>query len=280
MATPSISPSNENRINTNYQNEDVNLNIDEVKIEYNRSESSLTNKLKILIENAKKDINKTIPVLSEPEIKKPNIKILLDELDVNLPIDKNKIIKNTGQFNFISDEMMNLINLIVKYLEAMIKKFEASRELGATLMTVELNMADQMKDNLNKKASIMLTAAISSAAVSMTIHGLGAFTSIKGMGKELIGHSNPMMVKGTLITATADPLARIADQSLQINAIKIDGKQKVLEARSSTTNHVINNNNELQREVAEIIKALLQAIEAIIHANQDAASSIGSNVRG
>ncbi|MBN6134395.1 type III secretion protein, partial [Escherichia coli] len=76
------------------------------------------------------------------------------------------------------------------------------------------------------------------------------------------------------------PLARVADQNLQADGIRLDGEQKVLEARGSVNNHVINNNNDMQREVTEIIKALLQAIEAIIHAQQDAASTIGSNVKG
>ncbi|SUC13576.1 type III secretion system protein [Proteus vulgaris] len=183
-------------------------------------------------------------------------------------------------FNFISTDMMKLINLIVKYLESMIKKFEASREMGVMLMNIELNIADQIKDNLNKKANIMIGAAITSAGVSMAVHGIGAFVSIKGMGKDLIGHSNPTMITGNLVTSTADPLARVADQTLQSQGIVLDGKQKVLEARGNINNHVVNNNNELQREVTEVIKALLQAIEAIIHAQQDAASAIGSNVKG
>ena len=47
--------------------------------------------------------------------------------------------------------MMKLIDLIVKYLETMIKKFEASREMGVMLMNIELDIADKVKDNLNKK---------------------------------------------------------------------------------------------------------------------------------
>ncbi|MER1962909.1 type III secretion protein, partial [Proteus vulgaris] len=188
--------------------------------------------------------------------------------------------ENLGSFNFLSDDMMKLINLIVKYLESMIKKFEASREMGVMLMNVELNMANQIKDNLNKKANIMIGAAITSAGISMAIHGMGAFVSIKGMGQNLVGHSNPTMITGNLISSTADPLARVADQNLQADGIRLDGEQKVLEARGSVNNHVINNNNDMQREVTEIIKALLQAIEAIIHAQQDAASTIGSNVKG
>lgn len=239
----------------------------------------INNKLNSLLEKTK---NKSKPILTEPEIKTPDIKKILKSLEVDNDNDVYDHIKteSLGMFDFLSSDMMKLINLIVKYLEAMIKKFEASREMGVTLMNIELNMADQIKDNLNKKANIMIGAAITSAGISMAVHGMGAFVSIKGMGKDLIGHSNPTMISGNLITSTADPLARVADQTLQSQGIVLDGEQKVLEARSSINNHVISNNNEVQREVTEVIKALLQAIEAIIHAQQDAASAIGSNVRG
>lgn len=236
-------------------------------------------KVNSILKNSKNNLN---PILSEPEIKVPDIKQILKSLEVDNDNDiyDNKKTESSGMFNFLSSDMMKLINLIVKYLEAMIKKFEASREMGVMLMNIELNMADQIKDNLNKKANNMVGAAITSAGISMAVHGMGAFVSIKGMGKDLIGHSNPTMITGNLITSTADPLARVADQTLQSKGIVLDGQQKVLEARSSINNHVINNNNEMQREVTEVIKALLQAIEAIIHAQQDAASAIGSNVRG
>lgn len=246
------------------------------------------------LENLNKEIGNTLnsilektkikskPILAEPEVKTPDLKKILKSLEVDNDNDIYDHIKteNLGMFNFISTDMMKLINLIVKYLESMIKKFEASREMGVMLMNIELNIADQIKDNLNKKANIMIGAAITSAGVSMAVHGIGAFVSIKGMGKDLIGHSNPTMITGNLVTSTADPLARVADQTLQSQGIVLDGKQKVLEARGNINNHVINNNNELQREVTEVIKALLQAIEAIIHAQQDAASAIGSNVKG
>ena len=239
----------------------------------------IDNKLNSILEKTK---NKSKPILAEPEVKTPDLKKILKSLEVDNDNDIYDHIKteNLGMFNFISTDMMKLINLIVKYLESMIKKFEASREMGVMLMKIELNIADQIKDNLNKKANIMIGAAITSAGVSMAVHGIGAFVSIKGMGKDLIGHSNPTMITGNLVTSTADPLARVADQTLQSQGIVLDGKQKVLEARGNINNHVINNNNELQREVTEVIKALLQAIEAIIHAQQDAASAIGSNVKG
>ncbi len=222
------------------------------------------------------------PILSEPEnITKPDIKQILDSLEVDNDNDiyDHAKIEKMGIFNFVSDDMIKLIDLIVKYLETMIKKFEASREMSVMLMNIELDIADKVKDNLNKKANIMIGSAITSAGVSMAIHGMGATFSIKGMGKDLIGNSNPTMVVGNTISAVADPFARVADQSMQSESNTIEGEQKVLDARGSINNNVINNNNEIQREVTEVIKALLQTIEAIIHAQQDAASTISSNVR-
>ncbi|HEK0623462.1 MAG: type III secretion protein [Proteus mirabilis] len=222
------------------------------------------------------------PILSEPEnITKPDIKQILDSLEVDNDNDiyDHAKIEKMGIFNFVSDDMIKLIDLIVKYLETMIKKFEASREMSVMLMNIELDIADKVKDNLNKKANIMIGSAITSAGISMAIHGMGATFSIKGMGKDLIGNSNPTMVVGNTISAVADPLARVADQSMQSESNTIEGEQKVLDARGSINNNVINNNNEIQREVTEVIKALLQTIEAIIHAQQDAASTISSNVR-
>lgn len=236
-------------------------------------------KVKEFVKKTKENIK---PILSEPEIKTPNIKKILKSLEVDNDSDVYDHIKteSLGSFNFLSDDIMKLINLMIKYLEAMIKKFEASREMGVMLMNVELNIAEQIKDNLNKKANIMIGAAITSAGISMAIHGMGALISIKGIGQDLIGHSNPTMITGNLVTSTGDPLARVADQTLQSQGIILDGKQKVLEARGSINNHVINNNNDMQRETTDIIKALLQTIEAIIHAQQEAASVIGSNVKG
>ncbi|WP_240531619.1 type III secretion protein [Proteus alimentorum] len=262
-------------INKNDVTNDSKLN----KEDLDNIRKKIDNKLNDILE---KTIDKSKPIITEKEIKKPDIKKILKSLEVDNDNDIYDHIKteNLGMFNFLSNDMMKLINLIVKYLEAMIKKFEASREMGVMLMNIELNMADQIKDNLNKKANIMIGAAITSAGISMAVHGMGAFVSIKGMGKDLIGHSNPTMITGNLVTSTADPLARVADQTLQSQGIVLDGKQKVLEARGSINNHVINNNNEMQREVTEVIKALLQAIETIIHAQQDTASTISSNVKG
>ncbi|MCT8264248.1 type III secretion protein [Proteus terrae] len=273
-----IKVNNDNLIN-NYKLESNDLIKDKSSIDENKLNKLIENKVSMFIEKAKDNIK---PILSEPGIKTPNINEILKSLEVDNDNDVYDHIRseNLGTFNFLSDDMMKLINLIVKYLEAMIKKFKASREMGVMLMKVELNIAEQIKDNLKKKANIMIGAAITSAGISMTIHGMGAFISIKGMGENLIGHSNPTMITGNLVTSTADPLARVADQTLQSQGIILDGKQKVLEARGSINNHVINNNNEIQREAAEIVKALLQAIEAVIHAQQEAASAIGSNVKG
>lgn len=274
----------------------VNMNVNSVNYELNKykvdktSENETTvyeNKLNKELEPIVKEFverikDKIKPILAKPEIESPDLKKILKELDVDNDNDVYDHIKteSLSSFNFLSSDMMKLINLMVRYLEAMIKKFEASREMGVMLMNVELNMAEQIKDNLNKKANIMIGAAITGAGLSMAINGMGAFVSIKGMSKDLVGHSNPTIIKGNLISSTADPLARVADQTLQLDGIKIDGEQKVLEARASINSHVVNNNNDIQREITEVIKALLQAIEGIIHAQQDAASSIGANVRG
>ncbi|WIV88037.1 type III secretion protein [Proteus appendicitidis] len=270
--------SNDN-VSNDYKSKFNEIIDNKVIINDSKLSKEIDNKLNSILEKTR---NKSKPILDEPEVKTPDIKKILKSLEVDNDNDIYDNIKTEklGMFNFISTDMMKLINLIVKYLESMIKKFEASREMGVMLMNIELNIADQIKDNLNKKANIMIGAAITSAGISMAVHGMGAFVSIKGMGKDLIGHSNPTMITGNLVTSTADPLARVADQTLQSQGIVLDGKQKVLEARGSINNHVINNNNEMQREVTEVIKALLQAIEAIIHAQQDAASAIGSNVRG
>ncbi|ODQ08100.1 MULTISPECIES: type III secretion protein [Enterobacterales] len=270
---------NDHALSNNYKIENKKVIKDESKFDNESSVNKIVSKVNELIAIAKDNIR---PVLTEPEIKSPDIKKITKALEVNNDNDIYDDVKNSGvgSFNFLSDDMMKLINLMVKYLEAMIKKFEASREMGVMLMNIELNIADQIKENLDKKANIMIGAAITSAGVSMAIHGMGAFTSVKGMGKDLIGHSNPTMIGGHLITSTADPLARVADQTIQSRGIILDGEQKVLEARGSINNHVINNNNEIQREITEVIKALLQAIEAVIHAQQEAASAIGANVKG
>ncbi|ATM99344.1 type III secretion protein [Proteus terrae] len=273
-----IKVNNDNLIN-NYKLESDDIIENKSSIDADKLNKLIEPKISIFIEKVKDNIK---PILSEPKIKTPNIKEILKSLEVDNDSDiyDHIRVENLGTFNVLSDDMMKLINLIVKYLEAMIKNFESNRKIGVMLMNVELNIAEQIKDNLNKKANIMIGAAITSAGISMTIHGMGAFISIKGMGENLIGHSNPTMITGNLVTSTADPLARVADQTLQSQGIILDGKQKVLEARGSINNHVINNNNEIQREAAEIVKALLQAIEAVIHAQQEAASAIGSNVKG
>ncbi len=269
MNSDSVSNNYRTTINNYEENESI---IDRNKL-YKDIEPSLSRLTGIKRINLK-------PILSEPEnITKPDIKQILDSLEVDNDIYDHAKIEKMGIFNFVSDDMIKLIDLIVKYLETMIKKFEASREMSVMLMNIELDIADKVKDNLNKKANIMIGSAITSAGVSMTIHGMGATFSIKGMGKYLIGNSNPTIAVGNTISAIADPFARVADQSMQSESSTIEGEQKVLDARGNINNHVINNNNEIQREVTEVIKALLQTIEAIIHAQQDAASTISSNVR-
>ncbi|HEJ9662274.1 TPA: type III secretion protein [Proteus mirabilis] len=270
---------NNDNLSNNYQTTISNTDENETIIDKDNLYKGIKPSLNKLTEIEKINLK---PILSKTEnIAKPDIKQILDSLEVDNDsdiYDHNKIEK-WGGFNFVSDDMIKLIDLIIKYLKTMIKKFEASRKMGAMLMSIELNIADKVKDNLNKKADIMINSAITSAGISMAIHGMGAFFSIKGMGKDLIGHSNPTMIMGNTISAAADPLARVAEQTIQSQAILIDGDQKVLEARGSINNNVINTNDEIQREVTESIKALVQTIEAIIHAQLDAASTISSNVR-
>ncbi|WP_249718221.1 type III secretion protein [Proteus faecis] len=221
-----------------------------------------------------------IPALKEPK-KKADIQCLIVELGKGKPLKENNTISNKA-FNFISKEMINIINLLIDYLMVMIDKYTSSRKLGNMFIEMQMSYANQIKDDLYKKADLILSAAISSAAVSMAIHGIGAFTSIKGIGKlKLSGQStNKTMIQGSFISATADPVSKIVDSSIQNDALRIDGNIKVLEAASHATGQIDSNNSEIQRETLDIIKALIQAMEAIIRANQDAASTISSNVRG
>lgn len=222
----------------------------------------------------------SIPALKEPK-KKADIQCLIVELGKGKPLKENNTISNKA-FNFISKEMINIINLLIDYLMVMIDKYTSSRKLGNMFIEMQMSYANQIKDDLYKKADLILSAAISSAAVSMAIHGIGAFTSIKGIGKlKLSGQStNKTMIQGSFISATADPVSKIVDSSIQNDALRIDGNIKVLEAASHATGQIDSNNSEIQRETLDIIKALIQAMEAIIRANQDAASTISSNVRG
>lgn len=233
------------------------------------------------IERDKNQVNNSIPELKKPEKEKQDIQYLINELRKNTPLKEGNTINSNG-FNFISKEMMSIINLMIDYLKIMIKKFEASRELGNLFMTMQVDIANKIKDDLYKKADLILSAAISSAAVSMAIHGIGAFTSMKGIGKGMSpgATTNKTLIAGGAISSTADPVSKIIDQSIQNDALRIEGDIKVLEARSHATGQIDNNNSEIQREALEIIKALIQTIEAIIRANQDAASTISSNVRG
>ncbi|MEQ4924324.1 type III secretion protein [Proteus hauseri] len=238
-------------------------------------------KIKDIVKKDMEQISRSVPELKKPEKEKQNIQYLIDELQKNNRSQNNNPIKQGG-FNFISNEMMSIINLMIDYLKIMIKKYESSRELGNLFMTMQVDIANKIKDDLYKKADLILSAAISSAAVSMAIHGIGAFTSIKGINKGVSPGetTNKTMIKGTFISSTADPVSKVVDSSIQNDALRIEGDIKVLEARSHATGQIDSNNSEIQREALDIIKALIQAMEAIIRANQDAASTISGNVRG
>lgn len=231
------------------------------------------------IDSGEVGFNKLKPNLTEPKKEIGNIESLIEQLKDGDKLQKNNSI-SASHFNFLSDEMMSIIGLMIQYLKNMIKKYEASRELGNLFMQIGLDVANKVKNELYKKADIMLNSAISGAAVSMAIHGIGAFTSMKGLGKDMIGSTNKTLILGGLVSSLADPLSKIVDQSIQKDALRIEGDVKVLEARSHAVGQVANNNNDIQREALDIIKALVQAMDAIIRANQDAASSIAGNVRG
>lgn len=220
------------------------------------------------------------PKIREPK-NKANYEYLTIESQKDKTVKKNNIINNSI-FNFLSKEMINIINLMIDYLIAMIKKYESSRKLGNVFMLMQLSCANQIKDDLYKKADLVFSAAISSAAVSMAIHGIGAFTSIKGLGKaKLSGETNnKIMIQGSFISSMADPVSKIVDSSIQNNALRIDGDIKVLENSIHAAGQLDSNNSEIQREALDIIKTLIQAMDAIIRANQDTASTISSNVRG
>ncbi|MDL5168047.1 type III secretion protein [Proteus faecis] len=220
------------------------------------------------------------PKIREPK-NKANYQYLTIELQKDKAVKKNNIINNSI-FNFLSKEMINIINLMIDYLIAMIKKYESSRKLGNVFMLMQLSYANQIKDDLYKKADLVFSAAISSATVSMAIHGIGAFTSIKGLGKaKLSGETNnKIMIQGSFISSMADPVSKIVDSSIQNNALRMDGDIKVLENSIHAAGQLDSNNSEIQREALDIIKTLIQAMDAIIRANQDTASTISSNVRG
>lgn len=233
------------------------------------------------IEREKNQVNTIIPELKKPKTEKPDIQCLIIELDKDKSLKGSNAINNK-QFNFICKEMISIINLMINYLMFMIKKYESSRSLGSLFMKMQVDFANTIKNDLYQKADFILSAAISGAAVSMAINGIGAFTSIKGIGelKSTKETTNPTIIKGSLISAMADPASKIVDNTVQNNALRIDGNIKTLESAGHAIGQIDNNNSEIQREALDIIKALIQTIEAIIRANQDAASTISSNVRG
>lgn len=221
--------------------------------------------------------NSKIPILVEPIVKTPDIDSIMKSLNVDNDNDIYDHVKSEvlGMFNFLSDKDMVLINKIISFSLLMVEIFRSSREINAVLMKVQLNLAEKMKDNLDHKARIMVGAAIASAGASIAIHSVGATVSIHGMGMlNGVQSTNPTMIKGNLISTTADPLARVIDQTLQSKGIVLDGEQKVLEARSSINNNVISNNNDIQREAVEVARIIIQAIMALIQNKQEAASFI------
>lgn len=252
------------------------VNIDEIP-NFNQSERLV--RIMLDEKNIKLSVNK--PVLTEPDIDKSKIKSVIERLEEIKSNFKEDTILKSGGFNFLSNDMMALINLFINYYQAMIEKFEASRELGNMLMNIELILADNSKNVLNKKADMVVAASVTGAGLSLGLNIGGASMSIFGMGKDLVaGNTNQTILKGNALTNIAPSLSGIAEQPMQAEAIRIEAEVKGNDAASSVAGQLVNNNNELQRNEAEIIKSLLQGIEAIIRATQDVASTIGANVRG
>lgn len=202
--------------------------------------------------------------------------------DDNSPLTTDDVMKNIKKdfFNFLSDEMMKIIEFIIKYLISMINKYISSRELNNTMMDIQLKLADKQNENCKKKADTMIASAAVGSALTIGIGATGALTSGKGLGRELTGNTNKTLISGQAISGTAEPVGRIAEQSLQAQNTIVEGETKVLDARGSATGQVINNNNNIQHEAMEMVAALIKTIESIIRANQETASAISSNVRG
>ncbi|MEQ5226721.1 hypothetical protein ABN220_13875 [Proteus cibi] len=236
--------------------------------EENKINLNFLKKIDSAIEKNIQKINLSTPELTEP--KNRNIKIV-DELFKNNPLLNDKSFVNESGFNFISTEMISMINLIVLYLKNMIKKYESSRELGNMFMKMQIDIANKIKEAINKKGDLTLSAAITSSVFSMAIHTAGAFTSIKGINKGIKTDQprNTMTVRGEAISASSDPMSKIVDNAIQNNALRIEGDNKVLEASAQAADKINNNNSDVQRENTEATKIFIRALEAIIQAIQD-----------
>ncbi|UDN35670.1 type III secretion protein [Proteus sp. NMG38-2] len=263
---------------SNIRNENEIENIEGLKTP-NKTSSEYLTRISFSKDNIR--INENKPLLKGPEYNHSKMKSFLDELELSKSnLRENTVIK-VGEFNFLSDDMMALINLFINYYKAMIEKFERSRELGNMLMSIEIILADSSKNILNKKADMVVAASVTGAGLSLGLNIGGASMSIFGMGKGLVtGNTNQTILKGNTLTNIAPSLSGIAEQPMQAEAIRIEAEVKGNDAATSVAGQLVNNNNELQRNEADIIKALLQGIETIIHATQDVASTIGSNLKG
>lgn len=236
--------------------------------EENKINLNFLKKIDSAIEKNIQKINLSAPELTEP--KNRNIKIV-DELFKNNPLLNDKSFVNESGFNFISTEMISMINLIVLYLKNMIKKYESSRELGNMFMKMQIDIANKIKEAINKKGDLTLSAAITSSVFSMAIHTAGALTSIKGINKGIKTDQprNTITIRGEAISASSDPMSKIVDNAIQNNALRIEGDNKVLEASAQAADKINNNNSDVQRENTEATKIFIRALEAIIQAIQD-----------
>lgn len=186
-------------------------------------------------------------------------------------------------FNFLSDEMMKIIQFIIKYLTSMINKYISTRELNNTMMEIQLKLADKQNEDCKQKATTMIVSAAVGSALSIGIGATGAVTSGKGLTKKIVNETNKTnntILAGQAITAAAEPIGRVAEQSIQSQNTVVEGEMKVLDARAGATSQVISNNNNIQHEMMEMVTTLIKALESIIRANQETASNTASNLRG
>lgn len=276
---------NHNFLN-NVFNKDVSNNSHENEIEdteglktFNKISSEHLIRIDFSNDSIKKNENK--PLLKEPEYNQNKMKSFLYELELSKSnLTKNIVIK-VYKFNFLSDDMMALINLFINYYKSMIEKYEKSRELGNMLMSIEIILADGSSDILNQKADMAVAASVTGAGLSLGLNIGGGSMSIFGMRKGLVaGNTNQTILKGNMLTNIAPSLSGIAEQPMQAETIRIESEIRGNDAATSVAGQLVNNTNELQRNEVDIIKALLQGIETIIRATQDVASTIGSNLKG
>lgn len=198
---------------------------------------------------------------------------------------------SAGQFNFLSDDMMKIINIIMKYLLSMIKKYENSREISNMLMNINLDAAEKQKENLKASAQTRLEGVIAGSSLHIAGAIGGSMISLKGTkgtshpegSAEAIADATKNhrhSLTGEMVSKIAQPAGGIVQTATEMPAATLDGENKVLEANAQATNQVGNNNSESQRSAEDFTKMLLQALETINKATQETNATIAGNLRG